>query len=121
LALRSVRNRTQRPHPATPRSYRCKPVYRAEGVYHLRYSLDGKRIWQPVGSDASLAQVALQRKTVELQAVNLGLAVPEPILPVLVTPEPVPYPAAKTDLRESIAEYLADTAARKTLYASLAP
>jgi len=48
-----------------------KPVYRDEGVYHLRYSLDGKRIWQPIGSDASLAQVALQRKTVELQAVGM--------------------------------------------------
>jgi integrase/recombinase XerD len=97
-----------------------KPVYRDEGVYHLRYSLDGKRIWQPIGSDASLAQVALQRKTVELQAVNLGLAVPELILPELATPEPVSSPAAKTNLRESIAEYLADTAAgksRKTLYA----
>jgi integrase/recombinase XerD len=57
---------------------------------------------------------------VELQAVNLGLAVPELILPELATPEPVPSPAAKTNLRESIAEYLADTAAgksRKTLYA----
>src|SRR5271170_7096950 len=48
-----------------------KPVYRDEGVYHLRYSLNGKRIWQPIGSDASLAQVALQRKTVELQAVGM--------------------------------------------------
>jgi integrase/recombinase XerD len=97
-----------------------KPVYRAEGVYYLRYSLDGKRIWRSVGSDASLALVALQRKTLELQAVNLGLTVPEPILPALATPEPVPSPAAKTDLRESIADYLADTAAgksRKTLHA----
>src|SRR5258707_531524 len=97
-----------------------KPVYRDEGVYHLRYSLDGKRIWQAVGSDASLAQVALQRKTLELQAVNLGLAVPEPILLGLATPEHVPSPAAKTDLREAIAEYLADTAAgksKRTLYA----
>jgi hypothetical protein len=42
-----------------------KPVYRAESVYYLRYSLDGKRIWQPVGSDASLAQVAFQRKALE--------------------------------------------------------
>jgi hypothetical protein len=58
-----------------------KPVFRDEGVYYLRYNLAGKRIWQPIGSDASLAQVALQRKTVELQAVNLGLGVPELILP----------------------------------------
>jgi len=72
-----------------------KPVYRAEGVYYLRYSLDGKRIWRTVGSDASLAQVALQRKALELQAVNLGLAVPEPILPGLATPEPVPSLAGK--------------------------
>ncbi len=64
--------------------------YRDEGVYHLRYSLNGKRIWQPIGIDASLAQVALQRKTVELQAVTLGLAIPELILPELATPEPAP-------------------------------
>jgi|SRR5665213_1403289 len=94
------------------------PIHRAEGVYHLRYRVDGKRIWQPIGSDASLAQIALQRKTLELQAINLGLAVPEPILPGLAALEPAPV--GKTNLCESIAEYLADTAAgksKRTLYA----
>jgi len=83
-----------------------KPVYCAEGVYHLRYRLDGKRIWLPVGNDASLAQVALQRKALELQASSLGLGLPEPILAGLATAEPVPSPTAKTNLRESIVEYL---------------
>jgi hypothetical protein len=36
-----------------------KPTYCPEGIYNLRYTIDGKRIWQPVGSDASRAQVEL--------------------------------------------------------------
>jgi hypothetical protein len=45
-----------------------KPEHRPEGVYHIRYSVNGKRVWQPVGDDASLAQVALQKKALELNA-----------------------------------------------------
>ena len=44
-----------------------------DAVYHLRYSQAGKRIWQPVGTDATLAQVALQKKSLELQASALGV------------------------------------------------
>jgi integrase/recombinase XerD len=89
-----------------------KYVYCAEGAYYLRYSLNGKRIWQPVGTEASQAQVALQRKALEFKAEALGVAIPAaPTLPA-ATPETIPL--HKTDLTEAIAEYLKDTAAGKS-------
>ena len=59
-----------------------KPVHRPEGVYQLRYTVNEKRTWQPVGSDASLAQVALERKSCELRAGACGLSLPEPAVAV---------------------------------------
>jgi integrase/recombinase XerD len=38
-----------------------------EGVYHLRFQSNGKRTWQPIGKDASLALVALQNKATEIE------------------------------------------------------
>ncbi len=32
------------------------------GSYHLRYTQHGKRVWDPVGTEASLTEVALLRK-----------------------------------------------------------
>jgi hypothetical protein len=68
-----------------------QPVHRPEGVYHLRYTQNGKRIWEPIGSDASLAQAALQRKTLEVQAGELGVKIPEAVIPGTVA-APVPTP-----------------------------
>ena len=64
---RSVTNTNGRLRPFYAH-VRGKLVHRPEGVYQLRYTVNGKRIWQPVGSDASLAQVAWERKSCELRA-----------------------------------------------------
>ena len=37
-------------------------------AYHLRYWRDNRRVWQPVGKDASLALVAMRNKALALQA-----------------------------------------------------
>ena len=39
-------------------------------AYHLRYLRDGRRVWQPVGEDASLAQVAMQKKALAYKLPN---------------------------------------------------
>jgi integrase len=51
-----------------------KAVRCPEGVYHLRYTVSEKRVWEPVGKDASLAQVALMRKALEIET---GTQLPE--------------------------------------------
>lgn len=43
-----------------------------EGQYYLRYSLDGKQIFRPVGKDAEVAAVAKLRKEHLLRAAALG-------------------------------------------------
>jgi hypothetical protein len=39
---------------------------------YLRYHIDGKRAWEPVGDDASLADINLRRKNLKLQELALG-------------------------------------------------
>lgn len=108
-----------------------KPEHRPEGVYHLRYAFNGKRIWQAVGTDASLAQVALERKSIELQAVEYGIvkaAAPTVPTTVLASPqlatssdEDSPAPLTKSSKRGQvkslttlICEYLAETKEHKS-------
>ena len=54
-----------------------QPTYCADGVYHLRYRIGGRRVWQAVGNDASLATIAVQKKNLELQASVLGMVLPD--------------------------------------------
>jgi integrase/recombinase XerD len=46
-----------------------------EGQYYLRYSLDGKQVFRPVGKDAEVAVVAKLRKEHLLRAAALGAKV----------------------------------------------
>ena len=55
-------------HPA---EWPCAPRYAinagravkiADGVYQLRYKRDGKRVWEPVGTDAAVALTKLRKK-----------------------------------------------------------
>lgn len=58
-----------------------------EGIYYLRYQVDGKRKWECVGSDAQLAVTAKQQRTHAFESVALGLTTPASIQPV---EEPTP-------------------------------
>jgi len=50
-----------------------KPEHHPEGVYHLRYSLGGKRMWEPVGKDPNEAIAAKLRREHMMQSKRLGL------------------------------------------------
>jgi hypothetical protein len=39
-----------------------QPEHHPEGVYYLRFLLNGKRVWEVIGSDADPALVALRNK-----------------------------------------------------------
>ena len=54
-----------------------KPRHHPEGVYYLRYTTGGKRRWERVGADPSLALVRLQLRDYALQAESLGLPGPD--------------------------------------------
>jgi integrase len=43
------------------------------GTYQLRYQRDGKRIWEPVGSEPDVALIALRRKIREIEDAELGI------------------------------------------------
>ena len=83
-------------------------------TYYLHHNHDGKRVWESARDDPSLALVALQRKTVELQASALGMALPATHVPtepgstpsVIPIPTPVRYrqspPSSESDWRPSL-------------------
>jgi integrase/recombinase XerD len=96
--------------PAKSPNHKLKPLYGIvdgaakrcpEGSYHLRYRVDGKRVWESVGTDADLATVALQRKAAELTA-----AEPEP-------PKVEPKGSGRP-IKDAVIEYLAETKADKS-------
>jgi hypothetical protein len=87
-----------------------KSVHCAEGTCYLRFSLNGKRIWQPVGTDASQA----------VQAEALGMAIPEAPTPSAAPDSVVDRSPGKIDLPHAIAEYLVDTAVGKSKRTSFA-
>lgn len=67
-----------------------------EGVYHLRYLLNGKRIWESVGSDAPSAQTARLKKERTLGAKEVGVPVVED------------ESKQGRDLTEAVVEYLGE-------------
>lgn len=71
-----------------------KNEYHPEGVYCLRYSEAGKRIWEEVGKEADLALTAQKKREQILRARQLGIQVVDE------------EKAAKTNLRDAITEYL---------------
>lgn len=103
---------------ATEQNGRFKPLcavvngraqYHPEGIYNLRYVQAGKRKWEPVGSDATLAKVALLNRTAELAEAALNpIASPAPEAPTAEPSKP------KRTLSEHINEYLKETEAHKS-------
>lgn len=82
-----------------------KPEHHPEGVYHLRYLANGKRIWESVGSDAPSAMTARIKKERTLGAKEAGVVVVED------------EEAQGRNLAEAVAEYLRevrDGKSRKT-------
>jgi integrase/recombinase XerD len=89
-----------------------KPRHHPEGVYHLRYMKNGKRVWEPVGKDPQAALTAQRRVEHKLEGIDLDSDGSEPVVVVQQN--------GKTDLAEAMAEYLKDIASAKsksTLYA----
>jgi integrase/recombinase XerD len=87
------------------------------GVYHLSYRKDGKRVWEPVGTDAGVALVKLTAKKREFEDAKLKhRAKPNgasenaaaPAQALQVQPKP-----AKRLLSACIVEYLAETKEHK--------
>ena len=100
-----------------------RPERHPEGVYHLRYPLGGKRIWEGVGTDASVAAVALQNKNFDLRAIELGRVPPQQKSPSptaeaatkkATTDSQTPL-ESKRSLKSAIAEYLKETAEHKSV------
>jgi integrase/recombinase XerD len=54
-----------------------KPEHRPEGSYFLRYARDGKRVWEPVGSDAQHALTEKLKTKKKFEAKAAGVAVVE--------------------------------------------
>lgn len=80
-----------------------------EGIYQLRYSSGGKRIWEPAGSDATLAQTKCQTKERHLSAIAAGI----PLAPVH-EPQAREAKAAKTALATLVATYLGEIERHKS-------
>jgi hypothetical protein len=81
-----------------------KAVHHPEGVYYLRYLKAGKRIWERVGNDPQHALTAKLKVEHMMQGVGLGMTAPELSSPAL----------QKTNLPETVAEYLSDAASGKS-------
>gem|GEM_PF-268397 len=72
-----------------------KPEHHPEGVYCLRYSKSGKRVWEEVGKDAGKAITEKLKREQIFRAQELGIVVVE------ASKEP-----SKRNLRDAIHEYL---------------
>jgi integrase/recombinase XerD len=83
-----------------------KPERHPEGSYHLRYTRDGRRVWEAVGAEPAQALAKLARREKILEAVSLGIEV--------VEPEKRQLPRAKRGkLRAAVDEYLGDVSKYK--------
>lgn len=80
-----------------------------EGVYHLRYSSGGKRIWEPVVGDAMLALSKRHTKERHLAALAAGIA-----LAPVHEPRAREVKAAKTSLAALVATYLGEIERHKS-------
>ena len=52
-----------RPHYAM---HKGRATHFPGSTYYLRFQVNGKRVWEPVGEDSSIASVSLQRKALGL-------------------------------------------------------
>jgi integrase/recombinase XerD len=85
--------------------------------YHLRYRLEGKRVWEPVGNEPSLALTRLQQKVRDLQHVGdhaddtASRVVAETAAPTHPVTE---QPKTPLLLNDAIEEYLAEVKTHKS-------
>ena len=100
-----------RPHTAV---HQGKSLHCPASTYYLRYQQDGRRVWEPVGTDPALATVSLQKKAHQLQATALGLAQPTPLAPQPSDPFPTPAVGLKRLYADAVATYIAETTEHKS-------
>jgi integrase/recombinase XerD len=79
-------------------------------TYYLRYQINGKRVWEPVGDESSLALVALQRRALALQDAEELNSAPTP-----GDTAPPPVASFKRLLADCASEYIAETAEHKSV------
>ena len=92
------KNRTLKAGYAAPDSN-----HHPEGIYYLRFLLNGKRVWQAIGKQPDAAIAALRKKEVELQSASLGIPVSTLQIPVSKAES-----APRTLLQDAIKVYLND-------------
>jgi integrase/recombinase XerD len=93
-----------------------KPEHHPGGVYQLRYVIAGKRVWEPVGTDPSLASVAPQEKNHDLLGVALGRIPSSPPKAQIVEEPPKAERSTSTPLiKDRVAEYLRETREHKSV------
>jgi integrase/recombinase XerD len=97
-----------------------RSVEHREGVYHLRYRLGSKRVWEKIGTDPSVVDDAVRRQELELAAEDLGAKIaPSPDLTPVASAPPLPSPQQELpppnchELSDCIREFLDETEAHK--------
>jgi integrase/recombinase XerD len=88
------------------------PKHCPEASYYLRYKMDGKRLRDNVGIDPDAATAALQRKTLELQALAQGIEFP-PLVPSAQAMAAEAKPKGRA-LHDAKVEYILETEAQKS-------
>lgn len=89
-----------------------KPRQFADFTYYLRYLRDGRRVWESVGDDASLATIARRRTELRLSAAAEGMVLPGQRTESRQTDEIVS--SSGRLLQDAIDEYLAEIKQHKS-------
>lgn len=79
-----------------------------EGIYQLRYSSGGKRVWEPVGDDPTLAEAERRKKERHLAAIAEGIPLVSAYEPRLTKGSP------KTQLAAAVTTYLGEVERHKS-------
>ena len=83
------------------------PQHLGDGIYSLRYQIDGKRKWEPVGADAQLALTKkVQRERILAAQVVGGLVTDQAA--------EITKPSEATSLEAQVSEYLKETKDHKS-------
>lgn len=85
--------------------------------YHLRYRIEKKRVWEPVGNDPILALDQLRQKVRDLQRTDDDADVTVPQVAARTAapaPPPIKQPGTPLLLNDAIKEYLTETRTHKS-------
>ena len=85
------------------------PTRCPEGSYHLRYRVEGKRLWLNVGTVPDVALAALQRKVAELDGAKYGLIVAAGVQDRILEAAPL-----GRSMKQAVEDYILETKAQKS-------